>query len=160
MIQRILMVFVLGVCFQSVVLADNATVQERIVGGTFKTMAKAYIAATDIEKLKDKNIKRIRIMRQDWFNKKYAEVYKVIKDLPPSLMEKYRVREYMTRGQVIAIIRSLDKKQVYEIIDQVPDPMISRQFSARFSHEDGAAGDGLMDRIHRIWDKVVATVQK
>ena len=159
--QRIMLVLMMCFCFQGLSIAqEKVTVQDRIVGGTFKNMARAYIAATDIEKLKDKNIKRIRSMRKDWFEKQYAEVYLVIKDLPPQLREKYRVRPDMTKGQAIAIIRSRDKKQVYEIIDQVPDPMISQQFNAQFTHEDGQAKAGLMDRVRVIWAKVLAAVNK
>jgi hypothetical protein len=158
-IQRIMAVLVMSLCFQGLSLAaEQVTVQERVVGGTFKTMAKAYIATADIRQLKEKNIKRVENMREDWFKKKYAEVYKVIKDLPPKLRTKYGVKENMTKAQVIAVIRSLDKKQIYEIIDQVPDPMISQQFNAQFSQKDGEAKDGLTDRIGKIWAKVVAEV--
>jgi hypothetical protein len=152
-------VLAFSLCFQSfAVAAEKVTVQDRVVGGTFKTMAKAYIATADIRQLKDNNVKRVESMREDWFEKKYAEVYKVIKDLPPALRAKYRVREDMSRAQVIALIRSLDKKQIYEIIDQVPDPMISQQFNAQFSQKDGEDKEGLMGRIQTIWQKVVAEV--
>ena len=157
--KRLVCVLALGLCFQgSVLAAEQVTVQERVVGGTFKTMAKAYIATADIRQLKDKNIKRVESMRDDWFAKKYAEVYKVIKDLPPQLKAKYRIKEGMSKAQVIAVIRSLDKKQIYEIIDQVPDPMISQQFNAQFSQKDGEPKENLTDRIGRIWGKVVSEV--
>ena len=157
MIRRIMAVLLTGVlCSQGfAAAAEQVTVQERVVGGTFKTMARAYIATADIRQLKEKNIKRVESMREDWFKKKYAEVYKVIKDLPPKLRTKYGVKENMTKAQVIAVIRSLDKKQIYEIIDQVPDPMISEQFNAQFSSKEGEDKEGLMDRIRKIWDKVI-----
>jgi hypothetical protein len=152
-------ILVLSLCFQGLALAaDQVTVQERFVGGTFKTMAKAYIATADIRQLKDKNIKRIENMREDWFNKKYAEAYKVIQDLPSKIRTRYGIKANMTKAQAIAVIRSLDKKQIYEIIDQVPDPMISEQFNAQFSHKSGDTKDNLTDRIGKIWAKVVAEV--
>jgi hypothetical protein len=157
--KRFLLVVAFALCFQGLALAaEPVTVQERFVGGTFKTMAKAYIATADIRQLKDKNIDRIENMRDDWFDKKYAEVYKVIKDLPLKLRTKYGIKDNMTKAQVIAVIRSLDKKQIYEIIDQVPDPMISEQFNAQFSQKDGNAKEGLTDRIGKIWEDVVVKV--
>ena len=158
--RRIMMVLIFSLCCQGIVLAEKVTVQDRMVGGTFKTMAKAYIAAADIGKLKEKNIQRIKIMREDWFEKQYAEVYAIIKDLPPGLKEKYGVTEGMSRGRAIGIIRSLDKKKICEIIDQIPDPVIHQQFNAQFSHDDGAPKLGLMDRIKMIWAKVVAAANK
>ena len=159
MTKKFILALVFAVCFQGLSMsAEKVTVQERVVGGTFKAMAKAYIATADINKLKEKNIKRIEIMREDWFDQKYAEVYKVIKDLPPGLKEEYRVTAGMPKSRAIAIIRSLDKKKIYAIIDQVPDPMISQQFNAQFSHKEGAAS--LTDRIHMIWGKVVSVANK
>jgi hypothetical protein len=157
--RKFIYVLAFSLCFQGfAVAAEKVTVQEKVVGGTFKTMAKAYIATADIRQLKDKNIKRVESMRNDWFAKKYAEVYKVIKDLPPQLRTKYGVKENMTKARVVAVIRSLDKKQIYEIIDQVPDPMISQQFNAQFASKEGQSQEGLTDRIRGIWDKVVAKV--
>jgi hypothetical protein len=159
--NRIIMVLAFILCFQGLVLAaDNPTVRDRVVGGTFKTMAKAYIATADIGKLKNSNIRRIESMRPDWFNKQYAEVYTVIKDLPPKLRKKYGVRPGMTKAEAITIIRSLDKKQIYAIIDQVPDPMINEQFNAQFSGKDNDADTGLMDRVGIIWGRVVAAVNQ
>lgn len=160
MIKRLIVVALLtGLCSQGVLFAEEkVTVQDRVVGGAFKTMAKAYIATADVRKLKEDNIKRVERMREDWFAKKYAEVYRVIKDLPPELRTKYRVKEGMTRSQVVALIRSLDKKQIYEIIDKVPDPVIAQQFNAQFSTKEGGDKEGLMDRIGAIWQKVVAEV--
>jgi hypothetical protein len=161
MMKKFIFVLVFSLCFQGLALsAEKATVQDRVVGGTFKTMAKAYIAATDIGKLKDKNIKRIGIMREDWFHKQYAEVYAVIKDLPPKLREKYKVREDMSKAEAIAVIRSLDKKQIYAIIDQIPDPMIHKQFNAQFTPKDSEEKTSLTSRIRMIWDRVVAAVNK
>ena len=157
--KRSVFALALVLCFQGPVLAaEQVTVQDRVVGGTFKTMAKAYIATVDIRQLKDKNIKRVENMHDDRFEKKYAEVYKVIKGLPSALRKKYGIRENMTKAQVIAVIRSLDKKQIYEIIDQVPDPMISQQFNAQFSQKDGAPRENLTDQVRKIWEKVVAGV--
>jgi hypothetical protein len=157
--KRFVCVLAFSLCLHGLALAaENVTAQDRIVGGTFKTMAKAYIAASDIRQLKENNVKRIESMREDWFEKKYAEVYKVIKDLPPQLKKKYGIKEDMTKAQVIAVIRSLDKKQVYAIIDQVPDPMITEQFNAQFSQKEGDPQNSLTDRIGSIWNKVVAEV--
>lgn len=159
--NRITMVLAFILCFQGLVFsAEKPTVQDRVVGGTFKTMAKAYIATADIGKLKNSNIKRIESMRADWFNKQYAEVYALIKDLPPKLRKKYDVRPGMTKAEAITIIRSLDKKQIYAIIDQVPDPMINQQFNAQFSGKENDTDTGLMDRVHMIWGRVIAAVNK
>jgi hypothetical protein len=159
--RRILMVLVFALCCQGFVLAaDNVTVQDRMVAGTFKTMAKAYIATADLGQLKDKNIGRIESMREDWFTKQYAEVYAAIQDLPAQLKHKYRIRQNMTKREVIEVIRSLDKKEICQIIDQVPDGVISEQFNAQFNSNNGETKEGLMERVRMIWDKVVTAVNR
>ena len=157
--KRFVGVLAISLCFHGfAVAAEKVAVQDRVVGGTFKTMAKAYIAAADIGPLKENNIKRIESMREDWFKQKYAEVYQVIGELPPEVRAKYRVKDGMTKREAIALIRSLDKKDMYEIIDKVPDPAIARQVNARFSSKEGGDKEGLMERVGAIWQKVVAEV--
>ena len=73
--KRFVCLFAFSLCFQGfVVAAENVTVQDRVVGGAFKTMAKAYIAAADVRELKDNNVKRVERMREDWFRQKYQEL--------------------------------------------------------------------------------------
>ncbi len=137
---------------------EDVSLQDRMVGGTFKTMAKAYIATADVQVLKEKNIKRIEIMREDWFERQYADVYKVIKDLPPRIKDKYRIKAGMTKAEAVTVIRSLDKRQINTIIDAIPDPVIAGQFNEQWRSEgDGTKGD-LMGRIQMIWGKVMAAV--
>jgi hypothetical protein len=148
----------LGSCFQAPGLAaDNATFQEYVVGSTFKTMAKAYIAAADLAALKEKNIRRIEGMKASWFERQYAEVYDIIRDLPAKIREKYHLRPVMSKAEVIAVIRALDKKAVNEIIDAVPDKAIAAQLARNSEETTGEKAD-LMRRITQVWDKIVAAM--
>jgi hypothetical protein len=159
MIKKVVWMVILGVCLQGPArAAEQASLQDRMVGGAFKTMAKAYIAAADLKELKEKNIKRIEIMREDWFDRQYADVYKVIKALPPDVKDKYRIRPGMSKAEVIVLIRSLDKKEINAIIDAVPDPVITGEFNEQWRTDGTQAKGDLMGRITKLWDKIMAAV--
>ncbi len=162
MLRKIALGFILSLSLTNAAFAaQKVSAEDRVIGATFKTLAKAYVATTDIEKLKAKKIHRIEIMREDWFDEKYAEVYQVIRELPPKLQMKYGVTEGMTKERTIRIIRTLDKKALYEIIDNVPDTVIAEQFAQQFHKEEPSEAQlGLKDRIARAWERCVIMINK
>jgi hypothetical protein len=159
--KKIVLGVILSLGFTGVLYAaENASVEAKVIGATFKTLAKAYVATTDIEKLKVKKIQRIESMNEEWFAEKYAEIYPDIRKMPPAIPKKYGVTERMTQAQAIRIIRTLDKKKLYEIIDNVPDAVIAEKFNEQFREDGTAEHVSLQDKIARAWDKLLIKINQ
>lgn len=159
--RKIVLGIVLSLSLTGVVFAaENASVETKVIGATFKTLAKAYVATADIEKLKVKKVQRIESMNEEWFDEKYAEVYLDIRQMPPAIPKKYGVTERMTKSQAIRIIRSLDKKKLYEIIDNLPDAVITEKFNEQFRGDGTAEHVSLQDKIARAWDKFLIKINQ
>ena len=64
------------------------------------------------------------------FQRVYKKIYKeMIVDLPQHLKDMYGVSEDMTREKAIARINSFtNKKQIYKMINSVPNKMIAQHF--------------------------------
>ena len=88
------------------------------------------------------------------FQRVYSRIYKeMIVDMPQSLKDMYGVSEDMTREKAIARINAFEnKKQIYQMINAVPNKMIAQHFS---KHKDefkktikGNSGvDGMVDQL-------------
>ena len=136
MFKKIAFVLILTLFFPRFVFAqDKASPEDKIVGGTFKTLAKAFVATADIDQLKKSNIARLNKMSEEKFNKRYAEVYKIIKALPEELKVNYGITATMTKEQAIKNTDSLDKNKMYKIIDTIPDAIINEQFKQCLAEE-------------------------
>lgn len=147
-------------CSQSCILAqDKVNTEDRIIGLTFKALAKAFVAIVDINKLKKSNIDKMMKMKEDKFNSKYAKVYEVIKDLPSELKAGYAVTEHMTKEQAIRNIKSLDKKKIYAMIDSIPDVIIAREFRQYLSKKkQEIQKNNVVGQINRFWAKMMEKV--
>lgn len=136
--------------------ADRAGIEDRAIGSTFKTMAKAFVAMADMDKLKKGNIEKINSMDEEKFNKRYAKVYRVIKELPPDLKSAYGIDEQMTKREVIRQIELSDKKKLYKVIDAVPDEIIARQFKEYLNKKkQGIENSRITGQIKKFWSRVV-----
>ena len=140
--------------------ADQDGIDVRFIGGTFKTLARGYVATVNMEKFKADKIARIERMRPEWFGKKYAEVYEVLRTLPADLRERYGLTTQMRQEQAVRTIRTLDKKKLYELIDQVPDRVIAEQFRLQIQRNDDQANVPLRDKIARVWQRAVTALSK
>ena len=161
MINKIttLLFFLLVLCFQKPVFADNTPGWEvATIGITFKTMAKSYIAVSDINKLKKNGIDKLIKISDEKFKKQYAEVYPSLVELPQPIKTKYGFSEKMTKKQAIKSLASLDKKQVYEIIESVPNSAIAEQFNRYYSGQSKPAGS-LTSRISELWKKLILSLE-
>ena len=162
MIKRIIPAVILTLSLTGACCAaEKPTTEERLVGGTFKALAKAYVATANIEDLKAKNIRRIEVMKPERFQTKYAEVYAVAKALPPKIKAKYGFTEQMTKAEAVRIVRTLDRPKLYEIIDNVPDAVIAEKFFER-QGQGGPSDEGknLMESIGKAWEKLERKVNK
>ncbi|PIU83702.1 MAG: hypothetical protein COS68_02655 [Elusimicrobia bacterium CG06_land_8_20_14_3_00_38_11] len=135
-------------CFQKLFFAEEKSGWgDTVIGFTFKTLSKSYLAAADINKLKKNGINKLLKMSDEKFRKRYAEVYAVIKDLPPPVRTKYGLTEKMTKKQAIKSLAGLDKKQIYEIINAVPNSVIAERFREAVAGDKGSKPSGITDQI-------------
>lgn len=131
------------------------TFKERIVGSFVKTFAKTYIATCNLEKFKEKNIKKIRKMDEAKFQRVYGKVYQeVMIDLPQSLKMTWGISENMTREKAIAQLKSFtNKKQIYKLINSIPNQMIAKHFEKHKNEfnktmkKDGSGVDAAVDQL-------------
>jgi len=159
-VKPIILLLILNLCFQSFIFAqEQVSVEDRIAGSTFKTLAKAFVVIVDINKLKKNNIDKLNKMNEDKFKKRYAGVYKIIKYLPAELKVRYGIIEGITKEQVIKNIESLDKKKIYEMIDSIPDAIIANQFKLYLSEKKQAIQkSNAVEQINKFWNKIIEKV--
>jgi len=155
--KQIILALSLALCFQGLVLAEEKVgVEDRIIGSTFKTLAKAFVLAVDINKLKKNNINKLNKMSEEKFSKRYAKAYAIIKDLPPKLKESYGITEAMTKETAIRNTESLDKNKIYEIIDSIPDEVIAKQFKQYLSDvKEDIGKSSAVEQINKLWNKII-----
>ncbi len=140
---------------------ETAGVSDKIIGSTFKTMAKAYVAVADVNKLKKDNVEKISGMEESKFERRYAKAYVNMKDLPDNLKSKYGITERMTKAQAIKSIEKLDKKNIGLAIDCIPDAVIARQFKEYLRGEKHEAQKGdIIQRINALWNRMVEKISK
>ena len=156
---RIILLFCAGLCVQQPAFPEQkVNLDDKLISATFKSLAKTFVAVTDIDKLKKNNIKKLNKMSDVKFKKQQAKAYPVLKELPLALKDEYGVQEEMSKAQVIKNIESLDKKKMYAIIDSVPDAVISRLFKQELNKAklEMFKSDPL-GQIKKFWEK---TIQK
>ncbi|MBI4336003.1 MAG: hypothetical protein HY589_05045 [Candidatus Omnitrophica bacterium] len=146
--------------FQGAAFAEDKTsAQDKFIGSTFKTLAKAFIVMSDIDRLKTDNIARIEKMDDAKFRKEYAKFYAVMWDLPQRLKAEYKISENMSKAQAAKWIESLDKKRSYELIDSMQDATIADEFKKylRENKEEMRKGN-LAQQINNLWQKIKSKV--
>ncbi len=134
-------------------LKSRDTLKDKLIGSMVKSFAKTYVATTNLQKFKEKNIKKILKMDEAKFQRVYGKIYReMIVDLPQELKDSYGISEKMTKQQAIAQINSFtSKKQIYRMINAIPNKMIAQHF-AKHKGEfkktiKGKNADGLVDQL-------------
>jgi len=154
--KKFIIILLLGVASSACFAQEDVGLQDKIIASTFKTLARTFVAAVDIEKLKEVNAAKINKMDEEKFDKRYAAAYKIIKDLPPDVKTHYGVFEVMTKKWAIANMRLLDKKRIYALIDEVPDKIIAGQFKTYIMKQKTELQDvDLMGRIQEFWQRII-----
>ena len=157
MLNKIILVLIINLSIQGFAFAqEKVRVEDRMIGSAFKALAKAFVMAVDIDRLKKDNADKLKKMNEAKFNKKYAAAFKVIKDLPPKLKADYGITESMTKERAIQNIESLDKKKVYEMIDSIPDEIIAGQFKQYLREKkEEIEKSGIVEQINKFWNKII-----
>lgn len=158
----LILMLIIGLSFQSFAFGqEKVRIEDMIIGSIFKSLAKAFVAVTDINKLKKDYIDKLNKMDADKFRRQYAKVFEVIKDLPPDFQISYGVSEQMTKEQVIKEIESFDKNKINEAIDSIPDIIIVKQFKKYLSEKKQEIQKGkLVEQINRFWNKIVDKINE
>ncbi len=154
--------FLLGLSLfiPNIAFAENQpALQDRIISSTFKSLAKAFVAVADIDKIKRDGIAKVNKMSDEKFRKKYSKVYGVIKDLPAGLKASYGITPEMTRDQAIKNMHSLDKQKIYAVIDLIPDSFIADQFRRYLAEKkEEMQKSNLIQQINRIWSRIIQKI--
>lgn len=160
--KRSLVILLLAISLSSqnyVFAEEKASIEDKIIGSTFKALAKTFVAMADIDKLKKNNIDKLNKMDKEKFKKRYAEFYEVIKDLPVELKVAYGIGEAMAKEQAVRNIDSLNKKRIYEIVDSLPDTIITKQFKRYLSQtKQEIQKSNIVEKINKVWNKIVEKV--
>ena len=137
-----------------------AAVSEWIVSSTFKALAKAYIFAVDLEKVKKSNIEKISQMDDDSFRWKYSTMLRMIGE-SPALKKDFSLDWMMDRREAVRQIEGLTKDRLNSMVDAVPDKVIVTEFSRVMSAKmDEMKGKDLTARISHVWDSITRKIGK
>ncbi|MBI5873615.1 MAG: hypothetical protein HZB36_05675 [Candidatus Omnitrophica bacterium] len=133
---------------------------DKVIGTTFRGLARTFVAVTDIDKLRDRNVAKLEKMSDDKFSKKYANVYDILKDLPEDVKQQYAITPAMTRQQAIANMKNLNKKETYKLIDAVPNMVIANAFYKNFKHDtkNVVEKETMVERIKTAWQSMIKKV--
>jgi hypothetical protein len=153
----LILALAIGLSFQDCVFAqEKAKAQDKVIGSMFKGLAKAYVAVTDLDKLKKGNIVELNQMDMEIYKYRYSRIYEVAKDWPLALKSKYKITEQMTREQAIKNIESVDKGKIYEMIDATSDTSIIEQFKKLLNQVgQETQKSNLVEQVGRVWNKIL-----
>lgn len=158
----LLFIFVILICSQNALYAqDRASVMDHAVAVTFKTLAKGYVATVDLEKIKKNQIAHLNKMNDEKFKKHFQKVSLVLKSLPSEFRIKYGLKDSMTKEDITEKISRLDKKDINQMIDDVPDAFIVFQFKQYLgSLKEDFEQSNVIQKIHEFWDKITPQAER
>lgn len=161
MTKKFFVLFLACILFIPPVFAQEKTsVSDVFISATIKTMARTFVALEDIDKLKKDNIADLNRMDDLRFQKRYLKVYAVLKDLPEGIRSKYNIRYDMTREEVIKQLENLDKTKMYEVIDELPDYSVAREFRLYVPrHTREFQEHNILEQIGIFWSRVTQRKQ-
>lgn len=146
----VLSIFSLFLMFSPLIRAeDKSLVDSQMVGmvNTVKFMAKAYIMSADLDKIKTKNIDKIKQISDAEFKQNYALAYSYIgqSQMPAGF------KANMSKKQVIAVIRSLNKEKISKMIDEIDSDFIATELRKQMA-ANGKNGEKFnMQAVTKVW---------
>lgn len=140
-------------------VSRNPAFTDNVIGSTFKTLAKAFVSAADIEQIKKDNIEKIRRMDEAKFRRRYAKIYDTIKDCP--FLKGLLGEERQDKQGIVNKIKSLDKKRIFEVLDSVPNAFIAGQFKLYLKEKkDRMQTTDVAVQIRKLWDRMAAGARR
>jgi hypothetical protein len=154
---RTLLLLLAGLCLGSIALAQEKTdLQDRLIGSTFKLIAKSYVTMTDLKQLRKNMLGRLEGMSEEELKIKYARTYAAVKSLPAGVKAAYGVNEDMNKLQVVNKINSWDKKRICGFIDSIPDTIIANEFRGYLDRRrQGIQKQNIVEQIKGFWNRIV-----
>ena len=155
-------ILVIFVCSQNALYAqDRVSAIDHLTASTFKALAKGYVATVDLERIKKDQIARLNKMNDQKFKKHFQKVSLVLNSLPSELKIKYGFKDPMTKEDVVKEIGELDKKNLNQMIDDIPETFIIfqfRQYLAGLKEDFGQ--NNIVRKIHEFWDKITPQAER
>lgn len=150
-----------GLSFPGYIFAKTKiSLQDKIIGSTFKSLAKTFVLASDLENLKRSNIDKINRMDEEKFRKRYARLYEVIKELPASFQVKYGFKEDMTKEEAVKTITSFNKKKMCRMIDSVPEAVIAAEFKRYLNAKQKELQKyNIAEQVKYFWSKQIQKME-
>jgi len=148
----------ISLLFYGLLLAEETpNLGDKLIASTFKTLAKTFVASADMDKLKTENIRKLNKMNEAKFRKRYAKVYATVKELPIQMRLKYGITEAMTKEQAVRSIESVNKPDIYRLIDNIPDAFIVVEFRQYLSRTKQQIQDNnSITQVKKLWGKMIA----
>jgi hypothetical protein len=158
LLANALLLLTISLLFYGLLLAEETpNLGDKVISFTFKTLAKTFIATADMNRFKKDNIHKLNKMDESKFRKRYAKVYETIKGLPSQLRLKYGITEGITKEEAIRSIESIDKPDIYRLIDSIPDAFIVTEFKQYLSQtKQQMQGNNPIAQVKKLWGKMIA----
>ncbi len=141
-------------CISSLLLPAGVraqTLQERLISSTFKTLAKTYVSASDMEKLKKNTLESMAGLDTGEFRAKYPRTLQLIGE-SPALAKQFGLRPDMSVEQARSFVRSMNKKKACMVIDAAADGAVARHVLEDISRRAKAAGsNNIADQVSAVW---------
>lgn len=153
----IVVVLLVTLFFPRFLLADTApTLEDKAIGSVLKSLARAFTAMADLDRLKKDNIAKIKRMDEEKFKKRRDNICDALKDMPDEIKNKHKLSREMGKETVIKEIQSLDKAEIYRIIDSAPDKMLSGMFKQHLARaKQKIQSSSLVVQVRKFWDNLI-----
>ncbi|MBU9888788.1 MAG: hypothetical protein KTQ49_02825 [Candidatus Omnitrophica bacterium] len=152
---------VLLLFFTSTALAGEPTLRERVIGAAFKGLANTFLAAYDLEKGKKEALGKLEAMSDETFVKGYAEAWSVLEGLPEDLRVKNGIYGTMTRSELITRVNGIQKQELRDLVNAVPDEAVSREFDAYTKRMgDKIRQSDTVQQVQKTWQEVLDRIGK
>ena len=159
MLKRRILIIILCLIISAPLYADLSK-QDKLISLSFKNLAKTYLSKINLEALKAKHIEKIKQMNDTKFRVEFNQFYPYLNDLPPSIKTKHAISKTMTRQQCIEHIQSLEQKDIYELIENIPHTSIIKAFQDYLDKSNGKSPqENIFGQVHSLWEKIITQVE-
>ncbi len=153
----IVLLLIAGLCLGSIALAqEKAGVQDRLIGSTFKLIARSYVTMTDLKQLRKDMLGRLEGLSEEEIRIKYARIYAAVENLPAGVKTAYGVNEDMDKLRVVEKINSWDKKRICAFIDSIPDTLIAVEFRGYlYRGRQRIQNQNMIEQVRGFWNRII-----
>ncbi len=133
--------------------------KSRLMGSVFRSLSKAFVLTQDLDQTKNDLAAKITKMDEEKFYSFYYDFYEHVYDFQ-FLVNKYKLSEDVAREDVVKIIKSLNKNVLYEIIDNIPNEIILREFNRLISYTKKNGEDvNKLEQLSQILSRMIGKIK-